>query len=324
MSSASPACLICGGTVLAERYHGLRDLIGRSSATYAFLACSRCGSLTADPLPTPEEAASFYPEQYTFREQAAGSPADRMVGKLLWWGYPRWTYTSDVALTIRVSGQRRGRLLDIGCGTGTHLGLFRRAGFDAEGIELSAEDCAVARQVTGCTVHHGTLERARLASAQFDVVTMFNVLEHLLNPRETAGSIRDLLRPGGWLVAKVPVSDGWQPSVFGRRWRNVREVPRHLSLPSTSGMTALFRACGMTQVRRRAASLLENACMAGTTLYPWAIPYVNEARFTQPAIKLLNTGIGALLTYLSIPEAILESLAGHPSTVIVAGQRPSA
>ena len=120
---------------------------------------------------------------------------------------------------------------------------------------------------------------------------------------------------------KVPVADGAQVRLFGRWWRNVREVPRHLCLPSTAGLRRMFERYGLIQVRQRAASLFENACMFGTTLYPWAIPYRNAQAAIPPTAKLLNTGIGAALTYLSLPEALLEAAVGRASTVIVAAQR---
>jgi SAM-dependent methyltransferase len=307
-------CLICGEQAVPF-LKGLTDVVGRSGVSYSFLRCSACGSLSADPLPSAKEIASFYPEHYTFREEG-------VVQKLLWWGYPRWTYTHDVASVGRITRVRQGKLLDIGCGTGIHLRMFRSAGFEVEGVDISPDDCAYVTRTIGCPVYQGTLADAGIPPGRFDAVTMFNTLEHLPDPREQVRAVYSLLKPGGWFIAKLPVADGWQPALFGRWWRNIREVPRHLCIPSTRGLRRMLEEAGFTKIKTASASLMENACMVGTTIYPWAVPYRNET-LKQPVVKLWNTLAGAMLTYLSLPEAAAEACAGRPSTAIVAARRPA-
>lgn len=316
------ACLICASAETAVRYQGLRDVIGRSGDAYDLLRCRACGSLSASPIPTPERIAALYPEHYTFRRHGARTSAQRVVQELFWWGYHRWTYTVDVAAVRRLTGRSGGRLLDVGCGGGIHLRLLAEAGFAVEGMEISAEDCGYVEGTLGYPAHRGSLASSTLAPAQFDVITLFNTLEHLPDPRPTAQAAFRLLRPGGWLVVKIPMADGWQPAVSGARWRNIREVPRHLALASQSGIRRLLADAGFAGIRLCAASRFEDACMAGTTLYPWAIPYRNEAGTRSGLVKLVHTSVGAMLTYAMLPFAVLEALAGRPSTAIIAAHKP--
>ncbi len=320
----NPRCLVCGSTEVAPKHEQLGDVIRRSSQVFAFYQCRSCRSLTAHPIPSAEELASYYPEHYTFRANTDAAGVQRVWQRLLWWGYPRWTYVSDVKTTVKLTQCRRGRLLDIGCGTGIQLRLFQQAGFDIEGMDLSPEDCAYTRRTLGCAVHEGTLDTVTLAPQQFDLLTLFNTLEHLPAPRAAIQRIATLLKPGGWVAIKIPVADGWEPAVFGKWWRNIREIPRHLCLPSTAGLRGLLQEYGFNQVRMASASLMEQACMIGTTVYPWAIPYVNYASVRSPVLRAGNLLIGTALTYASLPLAWCEAVTGKPSTVVIVAQRDPA
>jgi SAM-dependent methyltransferase len=297
-------------------------MLGLSPERYAFLECRRCGSLSADPLPAPQEIAALYPASYMFRWAQAPGRLQRLVQQAAWWAYHRWVYHEAVASVIKLSGRRSGRLLDVGCGSGIHLRQFRAAGFEVEGVEISPTDCEAARQSVGCPVHQGTLASVPLPTAQFDVITLFNVLEHLLDPREEIRRIWRLLKPGGWVVLQFPVADGWQPALFKDRWRDIREVPRHLSIPSTPGVSLLLCEAGFVGVQHGDGPAFERACAVSTSLYPLGIPYLNEHRAMPAPVKLFNAAVGALLTYLALPLVCLESLAHRPSAIFLAGQRP--
>jgi len=98
-------------------------------------------------------------------------------------------------------------LLDIGSGKGVFLDIARNNGWDVMGIEPSESDSAYTRQVFGLPIFTGTLEEAKLLSGQFDVATMWDVIEHLKNPAETVAETFRVLRPGGVLSVLTPNHD---------------------------------------------------------------------------------------------------------------------
>lgn len=98
------------------------------------------------------------------------------------------------------------RILEVGCGSGNVLRVLRdlAAGRGSvEGLELSREAAAAARQRTGLTITDGYLADLD-AAASFDVIAAFDVLEHIADEAGVLKQMRDRLRPGGRLILTVP------------------------------------------------------------------------------------------------------------------------
>ena len=108
------------------------------------------------------------------------------------------------------------RLLDIGCSSGLFLDAARAAGFAVEGAELSRDTAAFAHTHFGLDVHAGDWRDAGYADGSFDVVTLFDVVEHLPDPLGELAAIRRLLKPGGLLLQSTPNIDGLFPRLSYR------------------------------------------------------------------------------------------------------------
>jgi SAM-dependent methyltransferase len=104
---------------------------------------------------------------------------------------------------LRSMGITGGRLLDVGCATGFFLDEAHQAGFEVVGCDLSAFAVAHASQVLGLDVVQGDFLEVDLLPHSFDIITLFNVLEHLPDQRAVARKLAELLRPGGVLVVET-------------------------------------------------------------------------------------------------------------------------
>lgn len=252
------SCLLCG----ADNFETV--IIASDPSTdigghFRVVRCCRCELVFTNPRPTTQSIGQFYPDDYqphTSSKWNNGLLArlHRQLEKSVLakqYGYPtpapgiRTTCLSKLGQwRIRRNRQRQswipfrepGRLLDFGCGAGQFLREMREFGWSVQGIDITE---SVARQVedrTGITVHVGTLPHADLKGESFDVVTMWNSLEHVHHPRETVRSARELLRPGGILVIGVPNFASWGFQTFGQDWFCL-DLPRHLThfTPETLG-----------------------------------------------------------------------------------------
>ena len=96
--------------------------------------------------------------------------------------------------------QPNGRLLDIGCGTGSFLAFMKKKGCKVSGIESNAK----ARNI--CLENNIEVQatETELHPESFDTISLWHVLEHLPNPENSINTYRDLLKPTGLLVVAVP------------------------------------------------------------------------------------------------------------------------
>jgi 2-polyprenyl-3-methyl-5-hydroxy-6-metoxy-1,4-benzoquinol methylase len=123
---------------------------------------------------------------------------------------------------------KNARLLEIGSGYGYFLEMASRAGWQAEGVEISGYACEVARS-RGCKVHQRDLLSVPLASESYDVIAMWDVIEHLTNVSELVKRCAALLRPGGAFIARTPDGRALQYSKG-----LLKAAYRHLAYPANT------------------------------------------------------------------------------------------
>jgi 2-polyprenyl-3-methyl-5-hydroxy-6-metoxy-1,4-benzoquinol methylase len=100
-------------------------------------------------------------------------------------------------------GKQPGTVLDFGCGLGHFVELAKRIGWDAMGVELSPEAMEYARTQRNLTVIRGSFEEVALLDRQFDMITLWNVLDQMNNSVEALQTFHRKLKPGGLLLLRL-------------------------------------------------------------------------------------------------------------------------
>ena len=146
-----------------------------------------------------------------YTQADAGAYEDEKAGRT-------WTaeWNAGVVLQHRAVP---GRILDVGCASGAFLKAMLAHGWSGEGVEPAAVQFALASEAltARCRLHQCSLQEAKL-EGQFDVVSLWDVLEHVPDPLPFLCRCRDLLAPGGLIVLNVPDLDSFQARLLGRRW----------------------------------------------------------------------------------------------------------
>jgi len=126
--------------------------------------------------------------------------------------------------------------------------MQRYGNWQVFGVEPNQWAARYAREQLKLDIFHGHLLEANLADNQFDVVTLWDVLEHLHDPRQTLTEIWRILKPGGFLICSVPNLDSIDAKLFGRFWIGL-DAPRHLYVYSRCTLSAMLKA-GCLQPRK--------------------------------------------------------------------------
>ncbi len=167
--------------------------------------CRHCGLVYANPRWSPEDVLEAYAavEDKTYVEERLGREI---------------TFRRHLKQMERVIGPAGGRrLLDVGAYIGVFVEIACAGGWQAQGLEPSAWAVAEARK-RGLDVLPGTLESAGFPEEAFDVITLWDVIEHLADPAAELRRARALLRPGGWLVVHTMDIEAPFARLMGSRW----------------------------------------------------------------------------------------------------------
>jgi SAM-dependent methyltransferase len=326
--AVSPPCLYCGGEAFTAFYRDIRDRLGYVPGAWAFLRCAACGSALLQPFPDEGDLPAFYPPVYGFApELEQSSPLRRVLGRLQHALLYRPTYTAQarlVASGIAWDGRKGLRVLDVGCGKGLRLQVFRGWGFETRGMDFQPADVDYVTRHLGipavCTDFRGLADH--YPGGSFDLVTAFCVLEHVPDALQMVGSCARLLRPGGWFVAAVPLADSAQARWLGARWMQVTEAPRHLSLPSRAGLLALASRARLVNARVRPDSLWTCAAQVGLSLFPGAATTHVYGRRDRLG-SLFSRALAGAVSVLAVPWCVAENYwFRRPACGLLFAQRP--
>jgi SAM-dependent methyltransferase len=187
---------------------------------FPVVQCQQCGLCFTNPRPSPRSIGPFYAGEYQPHRPS------RRHHRRRWWRrlFPRGSHAARPVLPWH--GQ--GRLLDFGCGSGTFIHRMRRLGWQVTGVDASASAVQRVRSELGLHALAGSLPHAGLRHDSFDVITMWQSLEHVHQPLTVLREARRLLAPGGKLIVSVPNIDSLPFRWFGQAWYGL-DLPRHLT-----------------------------------------------------------------------------------------------
>jgi len=201
---------------------------------HAIVQCLNCGLIYSNPRWDDSELMDSY--------EAVEDPLylQEREGRVL-------TFEQHLHPLEKITGRAGGRkLLDVGCYIGVFLEIAARHGWDAWGVEPSEWAAEQAKRL-GLNVMHGTLATANLPETSFDVVTLWDVIEHLSDPMAEIRRVYCALKPGGLIVIHTMDIDSLFAHVMGPRWPWLMEM--HIYYFSQRTMAAMLRKAGFQVIR---------------------------------------------------------------------------
>jgi len=203
--------------------------------------CTECGQLT-----NPCSEALYWESMKEFDDPKGTWPTGKSAERLL-------RHTKQIVTRIeRFLDKRAGevRLLDVGCSSGAFVSAARSRGIDAEGVEPASAPAKTALD-SGLKVYQGSLEEVNLPSASYDVITLFEVLEHLKDPLSLLKECHRVLIPGGLLVVRTGNTESWSAQSQKERWE-------YFSIEAHGGHISFFNPTSMGKLAERSGFTIEN------------------------------------------------------------------
>jgi SAM-dependent methyltransferase len=206
-----------------------------------------------DPVPEPDELAEFYTSRYydLLRQGHRGPDLRRLIaGGEAADAERRWleaTLYADIVQTLEKRAPGR-RVLEVGCGVGQFLSFLKSRGFEACGVEPSAQAVEIAHKQDLDVIQGEMVDWVRARErASFDSVVLVNVLEHVPDPSELLTLIRGVLVPGGVVCVRVPndfseIQEAAHQHLQGNRWWIA--APDHINYFDFGSLRSTLRTAG--------------------------------------------------------------------------------
>jgi len=209
-------CLVCGSTQFKALPAFTKDYL---------VKCANCGFVFCERIPTRQELDAEYSK------------------------YGRNDYLSPVTITRYnelLDGmepyRKTNRLIDVGCGIGYFLEVAKQRGWDVYGTEFTDNAVDICRK-KGIKMQQGVFDPKNYEAGSFDIVTSFEVMEHINNPSIEVENFRKVLRVGGLVYLTTPNFNGLARNIAKSNW-NIVHYPEHLSYYTPKTIARLMKAHG--------------------------------------------------------------------------------
>jgi 2-polyprenyl-3-methyl-5-hydroxy-6-metoxy-1,4-benzoquinol methylase len=201
-------CQVCGSSSIKERF----KIFGSKT----ICACANCGVEFLYPQLNDEELKKLYSETYYTPWGLAGTAENEALKRMK-------IATFNLRLDLVKSFVQKGKLLDVGCATGYLLEAAKEKGFDVYGVEFSEYSAQLAKQKFGNEkIHNGILEDSPFANGFFEVITMFDLIEHVRIPQVVLEKARELLSENGLIMISTPDIGSLSHSLMGKKWTHYK------------------------------------------------------------------------------------------------------
>lgn len=265
------SCPYCGSKERTLAYKDVQDWSFYSApGKWTYWDCKGCEALYLSPRPTEASVGKAYAMYYTHNSSTVNIK-QKLKTRLKhecfshWFNIniqPRFNFFKFLGALLsplkryvaipfgleQLVNLPKGKLLDVGCGSGASLKIAQQLGWSVTGLEIDPAAVKVARSLDLNIIEGDYRQLAQLTDG-FDCIVCSHVLEHVYHPLEMLTLLTMALRPGGVLLLSLPNANSHVRVLFGENWRGL-EAPRHISIPTLQKTIGLLRTLGYVNIEQ--------------------------------------------------------------------------
>ncbi len=276
-------CPCCGGSSF-EPFVACKDYTV-SKETFQIVSCKGCGFKFTNPRPSADKIGDYYKSE----NYISHSNTSKGIISKLYKAVRNYTLKGKVNLIQKYS--QKGNLLDYGCGTGMFLSAARSSTWNVFGIEPDSGARDFAIKENKATVYPDVeVAHSMLSETSFNCITLWHVLEHVIELNQTLSWFHHKLNPGGALIIAVPNHTSFDAKHYGEFWA-AYDVPRHLYHFEEKTMKAVVEKAGFKH--------LESLPMKFDSFY---VSMLSE-QYKTGKINYLSAFLNGLRSNLKVREA---------------------
>lgn len=257
-------CPGCGGAAFNVTLEHCKDYM--TGDAFVVESCNSCNLARTSPV--PESLNRYYPDEY----RSYASPILLILKTFYRFRVNRWTELF----------KHPGSVLEVGCGQGFMLSILKESGWKVYGIERNKQAARIASEITGSHIFVNGFSEVP-DGAQYDLIILFQVLEHIDDPVSILVQCTKHLAPKGRLIIGVPNFGSWQAKFAGDRWFHL-DPPRHLFHFNPITLQKLLLRSGLTTDSISYVSWEHDP-------YGWLQSFLNRAGFQYNRLTKLLMGV---------------------------------
>lgn len=283
-------CPACGSDLVRDAF---------TKGAYIYRKCIACGVLFVANPPPAAEVHAHYSEDY-YEAATLGSEGRK--------GYPSYMQAQEslensfkYKLTLLQTRIPSGRLLDAGAAYGTFLRLASPY-YEGVGLEVSQYAASVAHSSFGIDVKVGSIEHSPpFPDNYFDVIVMWDIIEHLIKPVVALKEACRMLKPGGYIFISTDDASNWLPRLLNSQWWALG-APLHLCHFSKRGMMSAFERAGDYELIEMVSDLRQYSIPE--VIEHFGVSYQSNL-LTKVGVSLGKTLLGSWVINVKRPEQFI-------------------
>ncbi|MEM7819495.1 MAG: class I SAM-dependent methyltransferase [Candidatus Aenigmatarchaeota archaeon] len=224
-------CCICN----SDNYKNLYK-IKRSDGTINIVKCKNCGHIYQNPRLSDNEIKKAYNKIKKFY-RTMPRKTNIMSFNLL----------NNKRLEEIEKYANKGKVLDIGCSFGNFLNTAKKRGWETYGNDISKYISDFAKKKMKLNVFYGTIEQIKYPKEFFDTITLFDVIEHLPDPKKTLKECNRIMKKNGLLIIQTPAIDSIYAKIKGKNWEYFGI--QHLNYFSKKSLETLLKKTGFKIIK---------------------------------------------------------------------------